>query len=695
MKKFFLPLMLLLSMFTASITSCSGDSDDEIIANDSIMAIYQTVADVTSVAGEIFYLCDSPDEAKKYLDKLRDTKGVVDAWIDSQTMCVDVEGWGIIPYFFDLEEPEETTKACEKELLSRASEFNFHTRLNPKRVCIANQMINDKDANSYKVNAELVEALFKDYNYEATPVSPTLDFYSKGMYEYDIVFLITHGKYEKDGLHWFMTSEEKTMKSEHGVDVDWLNAMFTNKYKDYPKDKVKFGAHSEQRDGIVKTPLYYLMVSDKFIDDASVNFNSYGQAIVMTTICKALKGNDNMAQAFIKRGAGVFVGYDEDNNIGADAIREIFIRMLGGMSLKNAISDLPSKYRHADYKGTMADLNSIFADPETDFCINTIKIDNIENLSTENKIEFKVISSIMITQAEKEEEGSDFTKNMFFGLYINNEPSTKGGKQLEPISIADCTINDNRCYYTQALTSKELKPETTYYVWPYLFDGTDFCLGDMEQFKTGKLERESIDQIIPDDIRKTMEPYITIYDGNNPPNIEGIYVIDPMEVVYDMTGNYQPGEKQFAMVYFEISNQNTTTNTLDYREQEVINGVVGSESKGEGAFISGEGNNFSVYFNTTGVTHLDTYDVTSTHALVISGTKTNDGIRDLRYSFVMVDKGDDPEEMIINKGDFRVFKDGDNWAEKTHWSFTRSPQITVRDGQIITPWKVTKRKQIH
>lgn len=192
-----------------------------------------------------------------------------------------------------------------------------------------------------------------------------------------------------------------------------------------------------------------------------------------------------------------------------------------------------------------------------------------------------------------------------------------------------------------------------------------------------------------------MEPYITIYDGNNPPNIEGIYVIDPMEVVYDMTGNYQPGEKQFAMVYFEISNQNTTTNTLDYREQEVINGVVGSESKGEGAFISGEGNNFSVYFNTTGVTHLDAYDVTSTHALVISGTKTNDGIRDLRYSFVMVDKGDDPEGMIINKGDFRVFKDGDNWAEKTHWSFTRSPQITVRDGQIIMPWKVTKRKQIH
>lgn len=54
-------------------------------------------------------------------------------------------------------------------------------------------------------------------------------------------------------------------------------------------------------------------------------------------------------------------------------------------------------------------------------------------------------------------------------------------------------------------------------------------------------------------------------------------------------------------------------------------------------------------------------------ALVISGTITPEGIKDLRRAFVVVDKGEDPENQIIDVGVSRVFKDEDGLAAKTNW----------------------------
>ena len=114
-----------------------------------------------------------------------------------------------------------------------------------------------------------------------------------------------------------------------------------------------------------------------------------------------------------------------------------------------------------------------------------------------------------------------------------------------------------------------------------------------------------------------------------------------------------------------------------------------SESKGPGAFISGDGDKFSVFFSTSGTTHQEAYDITFRRSLVISGTKTDSGIKDVRYAFVLVEKGSDPKQYIINNGDFRVFKDSDGLAKTASWpSGTRSWgwNYEVKDGKIITPW---------
>lgn len=114
--------------------------------------------------------------------------------------------------------------------------------------------------------------------------------------------------------------------------------------------------------------------------------------------------------------------------------------------------------------------------------------------------------------------------------------------------------------------------------------------------------------------------------------------------------------------YINFSNQDNRTLTLDYKGS---NPKGTTFEKGDGSFISGEDGNFTVYFNTVG----ETDDIYTKTALVISGTKTSSGIRDLKYAFVMVEKGPDPNHELMEEGIFRVFKDSDGLAVNATFNF--------------------------
>jgi hypothetical protein len=173
-------------------------------------------------------------------------------------------------------------------------------------------------------------------------------------------------------------------------------------------------------------------------------------------------------------------------------------------------------------------------------------------------------------------------------------------------------------------------------------------------------EDERIAQVIPDDIRQKMEPYIPIYDGVNPPNVEGCYMLDPMVAVYMEDYDGDLSELQWMGEYINLTNQNKNDNTIDMEE---LTADGESYSIGQGAVIVGEGNNFSILFNTEG-TNSGIYNRT---ALLLSGTKSAEGIQNLQYAFVMVEKGDDPEGILMEEGVFRVFKDGDEISYYTSW----------------------------
>lgn len=187
-------------------------------------------------------------------------------------------------------------------------------------------------------------------------------------------------------------------------------------------------------------------------------------------------------------------------------------------------------------------------------------------------------------------------------------------------------------------------------------------------------EDERIEQVIPDDIRQKMEPYIPIYDGVNPPNVEGCYLLDPMVAIYMEDYDGDLSELQWLGEYIHLSNQNASSNTIDMEE---LTEDFESYSVGEGAIIVGEGNNFSILFDMEG-NNSGIYNKT---ALLLSGTKSDEGLKNLKYAFVMVEKGDDPEGLLMDEGVFRVFEDQDRISYLTTWPLegTRTMRWTQSD----------------
>lgn len=165
-------------------------------------------------------------------------------------------------------------------------------------------------------------------------------------------------------------------------------------------------------------------------------------------------------------------------------------------------------------------------------------------------------------------------------------------------------------------------------------------------------------KVVPPSIRNDIENWMPVYDGVNPPNVEGTYYIDPFVAVYCEDQGFDPGY-QFASIYIQFMNQ-TAYNTLDYRE---VSTSGRSQSSGIGVFISGEGDNFTVYFDTVGTA----YDIYTKEALIISGTKTPQGIKNLYYALVMVEKGPDPNHLLMDEGVFRVGKDQDGLSVNATW----------------------------
>lgn len=177
--------------------------------------------------------------------------------------------------------------------------------------------------------------------------------------------------------------------------------------------------------------------------------------------------------------------------------------------------------------------------------------------------------------------------------------------------------------------------------------------------------REPVDErlpmVIPDSIRNVVEAYIPIYDGVTPPNIEGCYYLSPHILIASSRNNDTIG-KEYDAYYYNFSKQDMATNSIDY----IYASKSGTDwAKSINAFISGYGNNFTIYSDVVG----ESNGVSYKEVYVISGTKTSTGIKNLTMGFYMKEKGLDPNNKVVDPGTYRFFHDSDGMSELTSWPF--------------------------
>ena len=185
------------------------------------------------------------------------------------------------------------------------------------------------------------------------------------------------------------------------------------------------------------------------------------------------------------------------------------------------------------------------------------------------------------------------------------------------------------------------------------------CSDDDDSPDAGK----KIDNIIPQYLRMQIEQYMPIYDGENPPLITGAYHMSPVQLLHSSDGQTPPGKlKDLDFGFYGQKNKR-----LDYVMASVSQDQQehGHYERGEGMYITGEGNNFTAFIATQG----KSAGITFTSGVIISGNYdvAKKGIHNLRYATVMIDKLNDPKDKLMKIGVFRVFKDTDGWSDFFDW----------------------------
>lgn len=169
------------------------------------------------------------------------------------------------------------------------------------------------------------------------------------------------------------------------------------------------------------------------------------------------------------------------------------------------------------------------------------------------------------------------------------------------------------------------------------------------------------DEIIPIEVAELFKKYMPINEGVKPPFIEGEFVSDPHEMVYDSHDDWEPGHV-FADKYIRFKNQ-LNNGTITYN---ALNANQISEATD--VHIIGEGDNFTAYF----VSFTEEYDNNGEietwckRSEIMSGTITEEGVKDFYYAFIMLEKYD-PNDDLMDVNQFRVIKDGDGLASRTTW----------------------------
>lgn len=155
------------------------------------------------------------------------------------------------------------------------------------------------------------------------------------------------------------------------------------------------------------------------------------------------------------------------------------------------------------------------------------------------------------------------------------------------------------------------------------------------------------------DYQDSLRQYMPIYEGDNPPNIEGSYITAPMDLVYASDGF----DNIFFNLFWKTSNQNWWNRILYKEWQGNAEGIANE------AWVIGDGSCFTMYTVEQSKNEIQGWNYEA--VLILSGEKTNAGIANYHYAIVMRNKVDD-NGVLIEPDSYRIFTDGDGLSSLTN-----------------------------
>ena len=188
---------------------------------------------------------------------------------------------------------------------------------------------------------------------------------------------------------------------------------------------------------------------------------------------------------------------------------------------------------------------------------------------------------------------------------------------------------------------------------------------------------KQIENFVPDSTIQTLRDMgLTIHEGTQPPNIEGIYQASPYVMLESNVPmeSYEEGARFIDYRYqFRDQNMKDLSISLDTKGINYNSGKVISESTGKGAFLAGYGQEFTAFIMLEGYSTYGRDTSYSQSLEVISGEMTADGIKNFQMALVLLDDYGDPHERLIPVNTGRVFYDEDSLAVSSN-SFRMLPK---------------------
>ena len=559
------------------------------------------IAQVIVKTDSLLATVDNIEVLKSALPIIRQIEEVDDAYINNQTLFVDIKDWGCINYYFPLDEKDVNNNSMSRQLATprHSQSIKVHQHSHPLSACIVNQQQRDEGRAWFGTIAGNVHDAFVNMGISCEIINmPDPHFFNNEIFNYDLVFLKTHGYYDtKYGLHWLFTGEELLCHDAKitSFDSTYVKIKQILKNRTYSPLKMTFSRVDEIRNGY-KTHVYYTVISEEFIRTAKRKFKNVGSAIVFNTACESMMGNianyNNMAKAFLNRGAGSYFGYDDSNSIGAYGGSSFFFYLLNGLSVSDSYNILPDWCKEQNiflYYDNNGDLKTdykkesgriyvkqyhpyLLVEPEgQSLCIKhpeTIEIN--DNFGIDGTI--KLQGKMGLLKSLKIDDGVSFSyDNHTFGFQYSTYSDMSQADSIK----AEGNYDSSTLYmnWEATLDQSNLKPNTTYYYRAYMNDGYSNCYGEIKSFTTpnenNKPDENAEEYFVWDSKNKIATYY---YDGKCAQRGGRKYTYlseyNPVKVTFDKSfSNYYPTGFSFKFCYDLQSIENLNyLNTDDIRK---------------------------------------------------------------------------------------------------------------------------------